>query len=45
MMRMRILSVNILDLEGTHDVDGPRLEILAITEPIKIKKINIGTET
>ena len=38
-------SVNILELEGTRDVDGPRLEIPAITEPIKIKKINTGTET
>ena len=38
-------NVNIPESEGTHDVDGPRLESPSITEPIKIKKINIGTET
>ena len=36
-------SVNIPELEGTRGVEGPKLEIPAITEPIKIKKINIGT--
>ena len=38
-------SINIPESEGTHEVDRPKLEILAITKPIKIKKINIGTET
>ena len=38
-------SVNIPESEGTRNVDGPKLEIPAIIEPIKIKKINIGIET
>ena len=38
-------NINILESEGTRDVDGPKLQIPAITEPIKIKKINIGTDT
>ena len=38
-------NTNIPESEGTHDVEGPQLEIPAITEPIKIKKINIGTDT
>ena len=38
-------DTNILESEGTHDVEGPQLEIPAITEPIKIKKINIGIDT
>ena len=37
-------NTNIPDSEGTRDVWGPQLEIPAITEPIKIKKINIGTD-
>ena len=37
-------STNIPESEGTRDVGGPQLEIPAITEPIKIKKINIGTD-
>ena len=37
--------INIPESEGTREVDGPKLEIPAVTEPIKIKKINIGTET
>ena len=38
-------NTNIPESEGTRDVKGPQLEIPAITEPIKIKKINIGTDT
>ena len=38
-------SIKIPESEGTHEVDGPKVEISAVTEPIKIKKINIGTET
>ncbi len=38
-------NINIVELEGTREVEGPDLEIPAITEPLKIKKINIGTET
>ena len=37
-------SINIPESEGTHKVDGPKLEIPTVTEPIKIKKINIGIE-
>ena len=38
-------SINIPDSEGTHEFDGPKLDIPSIIETIKIKKINIGTET
>ena len=38
-------NINIPDSEGTRDVDGPKLQIPAITEPIKIKQIDIGTDT
>ena len=38
-------DTNIPKSEGTRDVKEPQLEIPAITEPIKIKKINIGTDT
>ena len=31
-------STNIPESEGTRNVEGPQLEILAITDPIKIKK-------
>ena len=37
-------NTNIPGSEGTRDVEGPQLEIPAITEPIKIKKVNIGTD-
>ena len=37
-------NTNIPESEGTPDVGGPQLEIPAITEPIKIKEINIGTD-
>ena len=38
-------NINISESEGTRDVDGPKLQSPEITEPIKIKKINIGTDT
>ena len=38
-------SIDIPESEGNREVDGPKLEIPAVTEPIKIKKINIGTWT
>ena len=38
-------SIKILESEGTCEVEGPKIEIPAVTKPIKIKKINIGTET
>ena len=37
-------NTNIPESEGTRDVEGPQLEIPAITEPVKIKKVNIGTD-
>ena len=37
-------NVNIPESEGSHDVQGPMLEIPEITEKVKIKKVNIGTE-
>ena len=37
-------NVNILELEGSHDVQGPALEIPEITEKVKIKKVKIGIE-
>ena len=36
-------NVNILESEGSHDVQGLALEIPEIIEKVKIKKINIGT--
>ena len=39
-------SINIPESKGTRKVEGPKLEIPAITEPINIKNINIiGIET
>ena len=37
-------NVNILESEGSHEVEGRKLEILEIAEKFKIKKINIGIE-
>ena len=37
-------NVNIPESEGSHNVQGPTLELLEITEKVKIKKINIGIE-
>lgn len=38
-------NVNILKSEGSHDVQGPVLEIPEVTEKVKTKKVNIGTDT
>ena len=38
-------NINIPESEGTRDVDGPNLQTPEITEPLKIKKINIGIDT
>ena len=35
---------NIPELEGSHEVQGPKLEIPEIIEKVKTKKINIGIE-
>ena len=37
-------NINILESEGSHDIQGPVLEIPKITKKFKIKKVNIGTE-
>jgi hypothetical protein len=37
-------KVNIAETEGQRDVEGPRIELSFIGKPIKIKKVNIGTE-
>jgi hypothetical protein len=37
-------KVNIAEIEGQRDVEGPRVELPFIGQPIKIKKVNIGTE-
>jgi hypothetical protein len=36
--------VNIVKTEGKRDIEGPRTELPFIGQPIKIKKVNIGTE-
>jgi hypothetical protein len=36
--------VNILETEGQRDIEGPRIELPFVGEPIKIKKVNIGTK-
>jgi hypothetical protein len=37
-------KVNITEIEGQRDVEGPRVELPFIGHPIKIKKVNIGTK-
>jgi hypothetical protein len=37
-------NVNIAETEGQRDIEGPRVKIPFIGQPIKIKKVNIGTE-
>jgi hypothetical protein len=37
-------NVNITEIEGQRDVEGPRVELPFIGQPIKINKVNIGTE-
>jgi hypothetical protein len=37
-------NVNIAETEGQRDVEGPGVELPFIGQPIKIKKVNIGTE-
>jgi hypothetical protein len=36
-------NVQIPETEGTHAVEGPELASVAYTQPIKTKKVNIGT--
>jgi hypothetical protein len=37
-------NVNITETEGQRDVEGPGVELPFVGQPIKIKKLNIGTE-
>jgi hypothetical protein len=37
-------NVNITKTEGHRDIEGPRVELHFIGQPIKIKKVNIGIE-
>jgi hypothetical protein len=37
-------KVNIVEIEGQRDVEGPGIEFPFIGKPIKIKKFNIGIE-
>ena len=37
-------NVNILETEGQRDIEGPGIELPFAREPIKIKKVNIGTK-
>jgi hypothetical protein len=37
-------NVNITEIEGHRDIEGPRVELPFIGQPIKIKKVNIGIE-
>jgi hypothetical protein len=36
-------KVNIIEIEGQRDVEGPRVELPFIGKPINIKKVNIRT--
>jgi hypothetical protein len=38
------MNVNIIEIEGQRDVEGPGVKLYFIGQPIKIKKVNIGTE-
>jgi hypothetical protein len=37
-------NVNILEIDGQRDIEGPGIELPFVGQPIKIKKVNIGTE-
>ena len=37
-------NMNIPELEGSHEVQGPKLEIPEIAKKVKTKKNNIGIE-
>ena len=37
-------KVNIVEIEGWRDVEGPGVELPFIGQLIKIKKVNIGTK-
>jgi hypothetical protein len=37
-------NVNIAETKGQRDIEGPGVKLPFIGQPIKIKKVNIGTE-
>lgn len=37
-------KINIPEIEGHREVQGPQVENLDITAPVKTKQVNIGTE-
>jgi hypothetical protein len=37
-------KVNITKIEGQRDIEGPRVKLPFIGQPIKIRRVNIGTE-
>jgi len=37
-------NINISETEGSHEVQGPSIEDLDITAPLKMKQANIGTD-
>jgi hypothetical protein len=37
-------NVNIAEMKGQRDIEGPGVELPFIRQPIKLKKVNIGTE-
>jgi hypothetical protein len=37
-------NVNISETEGKRDIEGPGIELPFVGQPIKIEKVNIGTE-
>jgi hypothetical protein len=37
-------NVNISEIEGQRDIEGPGIELPFVGKPIKIKKVNIGIE-
>ena len=40
----RLQNINISDTEGSRDVAAPNLPTDPINQPLKIQKVNIGTE-
>ena len=38
-------NVNIPESEGSHEVEGPKLEVPEITKNVNLKKVNIGIES
>ena len=38
------MHINIPESEGTHNVQGLELKVSDVAKPVKIKKVNIGTE-